>query len=170
MLWFTYTLISVCFFFFLLIAAKATKRTIKVPALVVSAVGCALLVFVVLYIPLQVSARRVTESMTVKLAPLSRPPKAAVYIIAIAVSGDGDTKKDAYIVNLDHEGFPSQGIFSEGDARVSFEQREDGVIEKRTTSIYGKALWFTAEQPREEFIIKVPAGSMERPARVKEFW
>ncbi|HXK37717.1 MAG TPA: hypothetical protein VJ579_01465 [Candidatus Paceibacterota bacterium] len=170
MLWLTYTVLSVFFFFALLISAKATKRALKVPALLVSAVGCALVVFVLLYIPLQVSARKVVWSEMVKLSPLSRPHKAVVYVIAVAVSNDGDTKKDAYIVNLDSEGFPSQGIFTEGEVRLSFEQRDGGVIEKRTINIVGKALWFTADQPRVEYIIRVPIGSMERPARVKEFW
>ena len=170
MLWITYTLFGVLYFILLLISAKLTKRIISIPALIATAIGCSLATFVVLYIPLQINAPRTRQVASVKLSAISRPPKTLVYVIAVAVSGDGDTKKDAYIVNLEQEGFPSQGIFTEGEARISFEERTDGVIEKITTKLVGRALWFTADQPRDEYFIRVPMNSMERPSRIKEFW
>lgn len=165
----TYALLCIPFFFCSLLYAKVFQKDMSVWRHLSIGVLLSAVLFFALYIPLHIMGKRTTESDYIPLVVLSRSGNRAVYVLAVSVPGEGDSKKDTYIVNLNRVGLPSQGMF-EGDARLEFEDRNDGVLEKRTTRLIGNVLLFTQDSPWHEYIIHVPKDSLERPPRVKEFW
>lgn len=160
----------ILFFLCSLLIAHLLQKHIRIVGHVAIAFGCAAGVYMLLYIPVQMFGKKSVVTQSVPLRALSQTGKNSVYVLALAVSGDADTKKDMYIFNLNKEGALTLGMFAEGEVKLSFEEREDGVLERRTSQLIGRACWFTIDEPHHEYTIRVPMGSMERPARVKEYW
>lgn len=160
---------ALCFFIFMLLSMLLTKirrRATRMTQHVVTGFLCALAVYGVAYISLHIAAARTYTSQVMPLRPLLRSEHATVFVLAIAVKDGEQEKKDLHVVSVNKVGAPALVVFSEGEARLLSEARNDGVLEKRTTRLDGWALWFSADQSWDEYVIHVPADSIERPKRI----
>jgi hypothetical protein len=101
------------------------------------------------------------------LKPLLRSDQVTVFVLAVAVKDGDSEKKDLHVVSVNKVGAPALAVFSEGEARLLPEDRKDGVLEKRTTHLEGWALWFSADQTWDEYLIRVPMNAIERPKRIE---
>jgi hypothetical protein len=165
--WLTYTVVFLLFFLGSYIYAKVRHRATKPARHIVFALLFALLIYGVVYIVLHVVAVKITESEYVSLSPLRTSEKHSVYVLALSVGETDDTKKDVHVVSVNKRNAPSLATFGEGEARIVVETRVDAVLEKKSIRLQSWTHWLSGDQPWDEYIIRVPVGSIERANRIK---
>ncbi len=163
----TYALCFLLFISLSFLSARIRRAERRVAQHIIFALVCTAVTWGSAYIFVHIFAVRTYVREVLPLKPLLRSDQKKVYVLAISVKEGESDKKDLHVVSVNKAGAPALVVFSEGEARLLPEQRSDGVIEKRTTKIEGVALWFSSESSWDEYIIRVPERSIERPKRIE---